>query len=569
MLIVWAGCCACLSPQTHRNVTYCKVREDPKLTTSDLTENDLEVLKRYPKAIYHLRSQLQKQKLLPIFGAGVGKPLGLPNWNELVSSLASNESFSGLDWKALASSQATLSQALYHHFRTVELTKLRGGATNSTRESALEDRQLAAKWRELVKECLYRHVKPVATHPYLAEFLPAIRKAPLTVNYNFDDTLQELLDANPTTTDGRGFETIWEPSVQYRHSSSVIYHPNGFLPRSLARGPSPSLVFLEESFADQMLDVQRGHYSTLLSHLFRYTSLLVGLSLADPTLKHLLRQSASANPGHVHYYVAYRSSPTSQETLEGASIQSNFHTYNLVTLFLSSPEIASLAKLVSISGDRFSIATDELGLPKSYTYYISGAVGAGKTSALSFFKSLNSFDEWLEPKPETVRKAADQLTPKEKIELDDWIDVQMRRRNLLVGNAEGTINVVDRSPIDPLAFQLTLQERTKRATQMLELYKNSRAGVTPGQVLVLEGNPEVMHTRIVDRHKGGNSEYIKALQGRFSELCSSAPHGVRNLNCVDFDLGSVVRRISASIHLEEYEELDLDLFLAELTRAGT
>jgi hypothetical protein len=75
-----------------------------------------------------------------------------------------------------------------------------------------------------------------------------------------------------------------------------------------------------------------------------------------------------------------------------------------------------------------------------------------------------------------------------------------------------------------------------------------------------------MHTRIVDRHKGGTSEYVEALQARFIELWSLALQGVRQLNCVDFDLGSVVRRISASIHLEEYEELDLDRFLAELTR---
>ena len=335
---------------------------------------------------------------MPVFGAGASQPIGLPDWNMLVGRIAEHPHVKAAATAVGATSQASRVQLIFHHFRRLQLqAHVTAGTIQDENSGSISlERRIAHEWREIV-HAPYSTAKPIDEHPYLRDFVPVIRQAPLTVNYNFDDSLQQLLHRDTAAESARapGYETVWEPTVQYRSASSVIYR-NGYLPRQLQQNPSPSVVFLEDSFADQLIDAQRGHYSTLLSHLFRFTSLLVGLSLADPTLKHLLRQSARANPGHVHYYVAYRADGAIHEPWRDAATRdSNFNTYNLITLFLTEREIAALAKLISLPKPDFALAIDELGLPKSYTFYLSGAVGVGKTATLERLKtSRDSTSGW-------------------------------------------------------------------------------------------------------------------------------------------------------------------------------
>jgi hypothetical protein len=529
----------------------------------ELAPAEEDVLRRYTRAVYHLRGQLSRKKLMPVFGAGASQSIGLPNWTDLVAKIADHPEVCARAVLERATSQASRVQLVFHHFRR---SKLRaevkaGGIEDEDSNSISFERKVAFQWREIIHSCLYASARDVDTHPYLEAFVPVIKQAPLTVNYNFDDTLQILLSRAPRTeTEGQGFETVWEPSVQYRHTSPVIYHPNGFLPRKLEHNPSPSVIFLEDSFADQLIDAQRGHYSTLLSHLFRFTSILIGLSLADATLKHLLRQSATANPGHVHYYVAYRDDASREAPIrEAATRDSNFDTYNLVTLFLTTAQIAALANLVSMPEREFVLAVHELKLPKSYVFYFSGAVGVGKTTALSRFKSIASFDEWLEPKDPLLHKAADKLGAEDEKKVDTWIDRQFRQKNFLVARAETELVVVDRSPIDPVAFVATKapENANARAKELLQLYDSTPGGPCSGKVIFMRGNPAVMHVRAFDRHKDGSPEYLEKLQEYFAALWKIPGCGVRALETVDMSLSEVVRAISRIVHLEHYSTVDL------------
>lgn len=434
---------------------------------------------------------------------------------------------------------------------------------------AAREREVRTKWFSIIRECLYKDAAEVAAHPYLSDFIPIFRDAPLTVNYNFDDYIEELLDADQagdTARDIRGYETVWDPSVQYRYDRGVIYHPNGFLPRKAQRNSSSWLVFAEDSFADQMIDAQHGHYSTLLSHLFRYTALFVGMSLDDPTLKHLLRQNARVNPGHVHYYVSYRDSDSPAETLsvrDKAARETNFETYNLVTLFLSSHQIAALARLLSLSDQDFALSVSELEIPTSFTYFLSGPVGSGKTTALAHFKSLTTFDEWIDAKPQLILKAADALTPKEREEVDEWINTQFRRKNFLIARMEHEVCVIDRSLLDPLAFAED-SGRATRAAELRRLYLGKAKRIASGAVLLMCGSPEVMNIRTHQRHKQGSVAYIQKLQDRFRALWGveqDSREGVLIVDTVDRTINEVVKEISRIIHLEPYVEAPLSSIL--------
>ena len=531
-----------------------------------LSPPEMRVLSKYPRAVFHMRSQAQKRKLVPMFGAGIGRDFGLPNWDKLVERISAHADVSGACLDVMNSANTSRTQLLYQHFRNNL-----GGASDAdahmTGPLAARERRIRTRWFSIIHECLYRDAKDVDAHPYLRDFVPLISAAPLTINYNFDDYIEALLEryqdraANP---DRRGYETVWEPNVQYRYDSGVIYHPNGYLPRSLQRGASSWLVFGEDTFADQLIDSQHGHYSTLLSHLVRYTGLLLGLSLEDPTLKHLLRQSGRANPGHVHYYVSFSSNSSRElSARERVAAEANFDLYNLVTLHLDAEEIGALARLVVADAASIAVAIDELGLPESYVYFLSGAVGGGKTSALAYFKNLTTFDEWIDQKPALLLKAADSLSDEDKVEVDHWIDGQFRMKNLLTRRAEHQVVLVDRSPIDPIAFSKGADRRA-RAEQLVETYKPR--GVADGMVLLMCGSPQVMDIRTHQRHKQGSVEYIERLQQSFKELWGAFdepfPAGVALVDTVDRTVHDVVREISRVVHLSDYQTADVSAVLS-------
>jgi hypothetical protein len=520
-----------------------------------------------------MRAQLLRKKLMPVFGAGVGRAVGLPDWNELVRRISDHPDVSGAGLDVMRGSNTSRTQMLFQFFRARRDLSPDNPTVNIQTQMAARERAARTHWFSIIKDCLYANAKPAESHPYLRSFISIVKQAQLTVNYNFDDYIEELLDrdfASDQNRERRGYETVWEPTVQYRYDHGVIYHPNGFLPRDLQRGSSPWLVFAEDSFADQLIEAQQGHYSTLLSHMFRYTGLFIGLSLDDPTLKHLLRQSARANPGHVHYYVSYRNEDEKQNVSRDEAVRaSNFETYNLVTLFLTSKEIAALARLLAISDQELALCVSELDLPKSFTYFLSGAVGAGKTTALGHFKSLTTFDEWIDPKPPLILKAADTLTEAERREVDQWINTQFRRKNFLISRVEHSVCVIDRSLLDPIAFA---SDRAVRAAELKSLYTSKTCSVASGLVLVFSGNPEVMNARILQRHKEGSTSYISTLQDRFSSLWSlgdqSPPPGIRQIDTVDRSIHEVVKEISRVIHMEPYVTAPLDSILENIATGG-
>jgi hypothetical protein len=525
------------------------------------SETDLALLKRHPRAIYHLRTQLHRGRLMPMFGAGLSRPLDLPDWMTLIDRISAHDDVKGDVLDAQTISHASRTQMLYQHFRRSYLQKLFALGDFQDVEAA-QERIVHSRWIELVHECLYNGAKSPAEHPYLKSFLPLISEAPLTVNYNFDDSIQELMDAQPKVEGAPTYETVWDPTVQFRSGCAAIYHPNGFLPKRFQRGPSERVVFAEDSFADQLIDVQRGHYATLLSHLHRFTALLVGLSLDDPTLKNLLRQSLHANPGHVHYYIAFvKDDEKDHDDKRSATRDSNFEAFNLVTLHLRQAEIDSVARLLTMPAAEFARCVHDAKIPTNYVFYLTGAVGTGKTTVLAKFKNLTTYPEWLDPKPPELHKAANTLSKEERKAVDDWVDLQFGHKNALIQRDVGQIILIDRTPLDPLAFAFGNEEA--RLGSIREAFKSNEGNsynLVGGEIILMIGNPQVLEMRVRQRHKDGSVDYVDTLQQRFSLLWQKVR--TRSVSTVDLPLFSVVRRIARIIHFEEYVRTDLSGYVA-------
>ena len=258
------------------------------------------VLRKYPKAIVHLRAQHNEKRLSLMLGAGASKDYGVPNWQDLVRYIAKEidgeKLIEALDERSTLTSKI---QVLMTHFQ-----QHNGGGVAI---HPFVDLRTKRQWQDLVRKKLYENllIKDGDVirefHPYIGAFKDIINDSPMTINYNFDDFVERMfseINLSAGKPVGEGFESVWDINLQFKSNSAIIYHPNGFLPRNTLEICSDWLVFSDDEYADQLIYSMTGYFSSLSHHLSKNTCLLVGLSLEDSTLKHILRQNARINPGH-------------------------------------------------------------------------------------------------------------------------------------------------------------------------------------------------------------------------------------------------------------------------------
>jgi len=534
------------------------------------------VLERYARPVAHMFRQFNEGRFGLILGSGVNRALGCPDWAGLVERISEHPEVNGtvLRREANATPLPILAQVLYQHFRRKyeEVNQREGESAHDT------DRRAAAAFRRVIHDCLYRDV-PAEDDPLISRdrfyrhYLDVVKRSPLTVTYNFDDSLERILLATRTDQEkrtSRGFETITDARLQFRSKQGIIYHPNGYLPRSPLEAPADTLVFSEGSFADQLIDTMSGHFSSLLHHLSKNTCLLVGLSLDDATLRHLLRQHSKINPGHYHYFVHFMpdgESPPLEE--QRARRDANFEVFNLVTLFLSERDIAELGRLLSLGFEQIRAEAEEVGARVSYCFYLTGVPGVGKTTTSSYFKSLVAYDEWLERRLPEMGRPHVSLSPEERQRVDTWVREQVALKNyrLLTDNREKGvgITIVDRCVPDALAFTPP-GEWASKANDLLETLSPGKATrpVRPGHVILLLGEPKELSVRSECRGKQAPAEYIEKLQADTHNVYYKP--GITKLWTAEMSVLEVVKAVARIIHLQEYEECDLQELLVSFAQ---
>jgi hypothetical protein len=426
------------------------------MAMADLTDTEQEVLRAHAKAIVHMRRQHEERRFGLIFGAGIGVDVGLPNWDELINRIARHPSVTG---QRAIQDAAGLDQSLAIRIqKPFEWFRLRNPAPAQANHESLRHREkrLIAQWREIVTHCLYETVSNYSPegirdrHPYLGAYTEIIQSSEVTVNYNFDESIQLLISASPKSTDApklyrRTFKTISKGTMRPRAIYPVIYHPNGFLSRNLIES-TDQIVFTEESFADQLLQVSQHKEDFLLGHLATKTCLFIGLSLNDPNLKHLLRQCATANPGQCHYYVCYNEDEKLCDEAKEAIRHANFQVYNLITLFLNRKQIAALGGLLSKPEIMLRRGAEECDINLKYLYYVTGTMGVGKSTCLSNLYSITTYDEWTQERLPALAKDRKDLTDGEVLEVDAWLRDEFYRKNWNLSEARIGLHLIDRPP---------------------------------------------------------------------------------------------------------------------------
>ena len=349
----------------------------------------------------------------------------------------------------------------------------------------------------------------------------------------------------------------------------MIYHPNGFLPDNEAEPASDGLVFCENEFADQLMDSTAGKYAALLHFLSRHTCLLVGLSLNDATLKHLLRQSAQLNPGHLHYLVRFEDSakPTPQPA-KTAVFEANLQVHNLITLFLTAEQIAALGHILTLDRQEL-ISHATANRPKTelaYHYYVTGVPCSGKSSTISCLRSFMTYDEWLDARLPDMSRRPSNLARTREDEIDEWVASQFEQKNLMLvepPNGKIGIHVLDRCMLDPMSFKKKRQ-RTKRARTLLEKVcgPEKQGEIQEGMIFYLDGDAEEIEQRCRVAGKEFGKQDIVDMQQTL-ETAYRGRH-MRLISTRRKSRAEVVHEVLRCIFTEQYRPMDIKSRLSEI-----
>lgn len=542
---------------------------------ADFTTTERELYRLHARPIVHMRSQMKLNRFGLVFGSGLSKAFGLPIWSELIRAIASDPKVKGKTLLKKFSGSKSFpyqTELLLQHF------KRRRHHRASPNGKAFEYETLAA-WLKIVTKHLYANTPEdfeakVINHPYLQSFLPIIRRTAMTVTYNFDNFLERALTLNKKADDdrSRGYEVVTNPWAQFRRTDSVIYHANGYFPPELMEVPADKFVFSEAAYAEQFARIFAGDQSALVNHFTKNTCLLLGLSLEDEILRNLLILSAKAAPGNYHYYIYYvEREGQLTEAQQEAIRKTNFNVYNLITIFLTDNQIASIGSLINsdkVLDQEIRDLAEQIGAEKTFVYYLTGPLGVGKSTAVNNFRNLLVFDEWVEERFDKLGVPPEQL-PGDQISLiDEWVVSQFKKKDENLRHGAPGIFIVDRPPLDPIVF--TPPDKIKE--KACKLLTSMCPGCAPwrvqkGTIILLIGDKEELAVRMLltDRKKY-NAEKLGKMQEKMKVIYNA--EGVITLDTRGLSISEVSKQVADIIHLQQYEPCEIHSRL-EAFRDGT
>ena len=533
-----------------------------------MTEEDIqnELLKKYCRAIVHMRQEIAYARFGLIFGAGIGTPFHFPDWEALIKGIAEHPDIAATELLKEKRDHTSMSQILFQYYRAKQI-KIRSDKLDLPYNELEVD--IKAGWIKIVKDVLYKNVTKndeelKNNDTYILSYIN-IMKNRVTVNFNFDNTIERLLFVTRTKKNTRGYKTIYTDNVPQIPDTSIIYHPNGFLPIKSSEKTSRDLIFLEDSFQDQLIGGILGHYAFLVNHLAQQTCLFIGHSLGDATVKHLLRHNSIHNPGQYHYFISYSETGLNGEGSERDPIfDVNFNVYNLITMFLNNEEILALGNLLSMEDEEFKWRVECIGGYNTYKYFVTGSVAIGKSTIVSNFKNLTTHEEWLDPLIDGMEKDPSFVEPEGVEKIDKFIAEQVALKNAILDQRSSGIYIVDRCPLD--AFGFTKNNLWKEKAELLRSKINpglANRKLCPGHIIFMVGDPGVIAVRALAANKKTDEEKLKIQQEKLKYVYIKFEKGVSVIDIRDKNVSQVVKEVAKVIHKNDYIEAPMDEKLSQ------
>ena len=541
---------------------------------------------KLPLWIMHLRQRLHSHRRLGlILGAGVSADAGCPLWSELVGRLAEclpEAAKCIAAHKDAGVSEPYLTQILFH-LHAEEIKTLAQSIPKK-----FQPLQVTSKWMELVHKQLYRGIEKDSPHdlkkrhPYLGELGEICYRSHFTINFNFDDIVDEAAIVYSQAHNQAPPEVILHPRVETRRNAPVIFHINGLLPRDARRRKSENLVLTEDAFAEVLISSGSAEAEFTMSRFATTTFLLLGTSLNDNSLKNMLRVGAKRSPGNHHYVVYWEDAKRLRTKQERDQIFNvNLEVYNAISIFLTTPQIKDFLRLVN-EPDHNTFEAWTLGLTKDpekpfatrRRYYLVGSVASGKSTNLEALRCFTTFEEWAGLTPSVIYQDHASLTPEQRREVNDWIYGQLRVKNDNMRTTGPGIHIMDRGFLDLFAFSNDARENVEKIGQLRNQVKAVTGAFERGHVVFTEADEETLGARQARRGKLKGPERTIEYDGK--ELVRQGDYLKKVYAPRDdsvFDTGAepadvVAKRIARLILLGEYEPFDFEKRIDDIKRNG-
>lgn len=533
-----------------------------------------------PVWLCHMWQRLDRRRLGLILGAGVSIDASLPAWKGLVERLTAR--FPAVEKTFDAHRNAGMQETYITQIAyALHQASVRGTASGLPQQFA--QYQVDSTWMQIVHEELYRDIASLSyddilrRHTYLSSLGQLVCRTELTVNFNFDDLVDEAAINYARSRNKVQPEIISRPKIETRRDASVIYHINGFLPREARRRRSESLVFTEDAFADVLISPTLHESDFLMSRFATTTFLLLGTSLNDNSLKNMLRAGMKRNPAN-HHYIIYWENPACPKTAEERKhiFDVNLDVYNLISIFLETPQIAALIDLLN-EEDSGLFEADLVKFsqhPARRKYYLVGSVVAGKSSNLEGLRCFSTFEEWSGRAPEKMYQDHMTLTTSERKEIDDWLYSQLRDKNDKMRRAGVGMHVMDRCFLDLCAFSKTDAENVEKLKELRARVCKHSGPLEAGQIIFLEADEHVLSDRQARRGKLRGATMVIDYDGA-SLVKQSASLKAVYVPEPEFTFDNsregsdkTSRRIARQILLGDYTPFDFEKRIDELLVSG-
>lgn len=238
----------------------------------------------------------RSENLVFVFGAGISKEFGLPDWNTLLQKLIL-KSFK-IEGNHSYEKARVLAQLFTEIFYPSPLIAARYLKNHFARNKS-------KKFEEEVREALYEDIsndtKSKVFHEVL-QFCAAARGLPSLnsiITYNYDDILEEYLSNQNIRIP---FKPIYKVGTKSERSELPIYHIHGFLPRKGEIDSSINITLSEDSYHQQYNDVYSWNNIIQINKFRDNNCLFIGVSLTDPNLRRILdianTQRGDEKPSH-------------------------------------------------------------------------------------------------------------------------------------------------------------------------------------------------------------------------------------------------------------------------------
>lgn len=267
------------------------------------------------------------------------------------------------------------------------------------------------------------------------------------------------------------------------------------------------------------------------------------------------------NPGSYHYYIHHvgDSEKIADEEKQLIS-ETNFNVYNLITLFLTSIEIKALLKLINseqVNNQEFIRFGESADVVLKYIYYLTGPLGVGKSTTTNLLRSLHVLDEWKDARPANLAVPPEQLDSSELSEADKWIANQFYEKNNTLLDLEPSISIVDRPPLDPLAFT-KINDRPLKARQLRSTIcpEGTSWRIVSGVVILLTGDPSVLSARV--RATGREKYTSKLIDEMQQDQCKIySDECIYKIDTKNMTVLEVTKKVAEIIHRKAYQPFDL------------